>query len=113
MFTTLRFLLEFSAGIKWYVLQNGSELDKGDCNAMQYNQDDGHRRDDNSGADGFQKTTAHKHPCWTVQFAATGGFAGARVELEDPVQNGSEHCVLPFTRLMAHFGTVPTKKDWF
>ena len=44
--------------------------------------------------------------------AATRGFAGARVVLKDPVQNGSELCPLCFTRLMAHLGTVFADKDW-
>ena len=46
------------------------------------------------------------------QFAATGGFAGTRVILKDPVQNGSELCLLYFTSLMAHFGTAAAEKDW-
>ena len=46
------------------------------------------------------------------QFAATRGFAGARVVLKDQVQKGSQSCPLSFTRLMAHIGTVLTEKDW-
>ena len=46
------------------------------------------------------------------QFAATRGFTGARVVLKNKVQKASQFCLLSFTRLMAHIGTVPTEKDW-
>ena len=46
------------------------------------------------------------------QFAATRGFAGAWVVMKDPVQVASEHCILSFTRMMAHIGTVLAEKDW-
>ena len=49
---------------------------------------------------------------WRFQFAAPRGFAGAWIVLKDYVQTNSEYCPLFFTRLMAHIGTVPAKKDW-